>query len=130
MKIESMKEVFLTSAKDVFLFDFRVAGVGSQTMSAYRDVLDSFIHFTGDIQVQELTPDHVRMYIANLSDGPSEGDEHTRTVISHYTVIHEWVRWICVQKFLTERGHNFAGPPHLTDLFPLLSSTKNLAYCC
>ena len=130
MKIGSMKEVLLTSAKDVFLFDFRVAGLDTQTMNAYRNVLDSFIRFTGNIVVKELTPDHVRMYIANLSDGPNEGEEHTRTVISHYAVIHEWVRWICVQKFLTERVHSFAEPPHLTDLFPLLSSTKGLAYCC
>jgi len=130
MKIGSMKEEFLTSAKDIFLFDFQVAGLDPQTMSIYRDVLDSFIRFTGNILVKELTPDHVRMYIANLSDGPSEGEEHTRAVISHYTVIHEWVRWICAQKFLTKRGGEFGEPPHLTDLFPLLCSTRNLAYCC
>jgi len=130
MKIGSMKEEFLTSAKDIFLFDFQVAGLDPQTMSIYRDVLDSFIRFTGNILVKELTPDHVRMYIANLSDGPSEGEEHTRAVISHYTVIHEWVRWICVQKFLTARSTGFGGTPHLSDLFPMLSSTRNLAYCC
>jgi hypothetical protein len=87
MKIESLKEVFLTKAKDTFLFDCRVANVDPQTMSAFHDVLTSFIRFTGDILVRELTPDHVRIYIDNLSDGPSEGEEHTRTVMSHYAVI-------------------------------------------
>jgi hypothetical protein len=129
MKIESLKEVRLAKARDIFLFDCRVAGMDSQTMSAYRDVLSSFIRFTGSILVRELMPDHVLMYIGNLSDGPSEGDEHTRAVINHYAIIHTWVRWLYVQKFLTERS-SFVEPPHLTDLFPLLSSTRNLAYCC
>jgi len=129
MKIGSMKEVFLTRAKETFLFDSWVAGLDAQTMNAYRDVLTSFIRFTGNIQVKELTPDHVRIYIANLSDGPNEGEGHTRTVICHYAVIHEWIRWLCAQKFVTERN-SVVEPPYLTSLFPLLSSTKNLAYCC
>ncbi len=130
MKIESLKEVFLTKAKDTFLFDCRVAGLDSQTLNAYRDVLDSFIYFTGNILVKDLTPDHVRLYIDNLSDGPSEGEEHTRLVFSHYALIHEWVRWIYVQKFITERNSSFVKRPRLTTLFPLLVSTKSLAYCC
>ena len=129
MKIESLKEVRLAKARDIFLFDCRVAGLDAQTMTVYRDVLTSFIRFTGSILVKELMPDHVLMCIGNLSDGPSEGEEHTRTVINHYAIIHTWVRWLYVQKFLTERS-SFAEPPHLTELFPLLSSTRNLAYCC
>ena len=130
MKIGSMKEVFLTSAKDMFLFDCQVVDLDVQTMGTYRHVLTSFIRFTGNILVEDLTTDHVRLYIANLSDGPSEGEEHTRAVVSHYAVIHEWIRWLCAQKFVTQRSHDIVQPPHLTDLFPLLQSTKNLAYCC
>ena len=129
MKIESLKEVRLAKARDIFLFDCRVAGLDSQTLSAYQDVLTSFVRFTGSILVRELMPDHVLMYIGNLSDGPSEGEEHTRIVINHYAVIHTWVRWLYVQKFLTERN-SFLEPPRLTELFPLLASTRNLAYCC
>ena len=118
MKFGSMKEVFLTSARDTYLFDCRVAGLDIQTMSAYRTVLGSFILFTGDILVKQLTPDHVRMYIANLSDGPSEGEEHIRTVIDHYTVIHDWIRWLYAQKFATLRESDFVKPPrHLMGRF-------------
>ena len=117
MKIGSMKEVFLTRARDTYLFDCRVAGLDAQTMSAYRDVLSSFILFTGNILVKQLTADHVRMYIANLSDGPSEGEEHIRTVINHYTVIHDWVRWLYAQKFITERSDVAKPPRHLTRRF-------------
>jgi hypothetical protein len=130
MKIGSLKEVFLTEAEEIFLFDCRVAGLDLETRNAYREVLTSFIHFAGDIMVEELTVDHVRLYFANLSDGPSEGDDHIRAVINHYAMIHSWVRWICAQKFLVERSYELSLIAHLSDLFPVPSSTKELAYCC
>ena len=130
MKIGSLKEVRLTSAKDTFLFDFRVAGLDAQVLTVYRNVMTSFISFTGDIRVQELTVDHIRFYIANLSDGPGEGEDHEWVVASHYAVIEAWMRWIDAQNFVTERIGELAEPPHLTDLFPLLIPTRKLAYCC
>ena len=124
MKIGSMKEVVLTSARDTYLFDCQVAGLDAQTMNVYRTVLGSFILFTGDIQVKQLTPDHVRMYIANLSDGPSEGEEHIRTVINHYTVIHDWVRWLYAQKFVAGRSNDYVKPPrYLTRRLDFFTAT-------
>ena len=118
MKFGSMKEVFLATARDTYLFDCQIAGLDAQTMSAYRTVLGSFILFTGNIRVKQLTPDHVRMYIANLSDGPGEGEEHIRTVIDHYSVIHDWIRWLYAQKFITLRDHDLLKPPrHLMGRF-------------
>ncbi len=111
MKIGSMKEVNLNIAKEIYLFDCRVASLDSQTIIAYRDVLTAFVRFTGDILVKELTPDHVRIYIANLSDGPNEGDEHLRSVMNHYAVIHEWIRWLYAQKFIVERSCDIIKPP-------------------
>jgi hypothetical protein len=128
MKIGSLKEEFLSSARDTYLFDCLVAGEDAQTMSAYRDVLGDFIRFTGNIMVKELTPDHVRLYISNLSDGPTEGDEHIRTVLSHYSVIHDWVRWLYAQKFVNERSSDSFRTPGLTELFPL-RSTRIPTYC-
>ncbi len=112
MKVGSLKEVFLDRARDIYLFDCRVAGLDSQTMSAYYIVLTSFIHFTGNILVRDLTPEHVRLYIDNLSDGPSEGQEDMQLAISSYGVIHEWVSWLYAQKFLTERTASFVKAPH------------------
>jgi hypothetical protein len=128
MKIGSMKEVLLTSAKDTFLFDFQIAGLDAQTLSAYHDVLGSFIRFTGNILVRDLTPDHVRLYIDNLSDGPNEGEEHIRLVLNQYTVIHEWIRWMYAQKFVTERS-NSVKTPGLISLFPLHAIPRTLAHC-
>ena len=87
MNIGSMKEVLLSNARDVFLFDCQAAGLDPQIRYAYRDVLASFTRFTGNILVKDLTPNHVRAYIGNLADGPSEGEEHIRSVKNHYAVI-------------------------------------------
>ncbi len=127
MKLESMKEEFLSNARNIFLFDCQVAGLDAQVLNAYRDVLGLFIQFTGDILVKDLTADHVRLYINNLSDGPNEGEEHTGVVISHYALIHDWVRWLYAQKFVTERSDN-TFTPHLSSLFPL-QSRKILPFC-
>ena len=127
MKLESMKEEFLGNAKKIFLFDCQVAGLDAQMLNAYREVLGTFIEFTGDIRVKDLTPDHVRLYINNLSDGPNEGEEHTHVVISHYALIHDWIRWLYAQKFVTERSTSLF-TPHLSSLFPLMSK-KILTYC-
>lgn len=119
MTIGSMKEVFLSRARDMFLFDCRAAGFDFQAIDTYRQVLGSFIRFTGDIRIQDLAFDHVRMYIANLSDGPNEGEEHDDLVMSHYTMIHAWIHWMYAQKAINERTSALVNPPRLTTLFPL-----------
>jgi hypothetical protein len=113
-----MKEVFLTRAKAAFLFDCRVADLEPEGIQAYRQVLGSFIRFTGDIRVRQLTPDHVRMYIANLSDGPSEGDEHDSRVMNEYAMIQTWIHWMYVQKYVSERDGATVKPPGITSLIP------------
>ena len=129
MILGSMKEVFLTRAKETFLFDLRVAGLDPQTIRAYQDVLDSFVRFSGNIKVRQLTPDHLNLYMVNLSDGPYETEEDNHLVMSHYTVIQTWIHWMYLQKFITERGNGFVDSASLTNLLPS-RSTRGLAYCC
>lgn len=112
MNFGSMKEVLLTRAKDVFLFNCRVAGLEPQTVSAYRDVLCSFVQFTGDMLVKELTASHVRAYIATFDNGSCQREEHSR-LMNHYAVIHAWIRWLHVQERITERVSGFMKPPRL-----------------
>ncbi len=118
MIIGSLKEVFLSSSRDAFLFDLRLAGMDPEARSAYRDVLDSLIRFTGDIRVRQLTPDHINMYITNLSDGPNEGGDHDELVMSQYAVIQTWIHWMYVQKYVVERDGASVKPPALTSLIP------------
>ena len=126
MKIGSLKEAHLRNARDIFLFDCRVLGLDSQTLHAYRDVLGSFVHFTGNLLVKDLTPDHLRLYISNLSDGPSEGEEHSSVVTYHYAVIHEWIGWLYAQEFVTQRSSSVM-PPDLNS--HSLRSRRILPYC-
>ena len=118
MIIGSLKEVFLSSSRDTFLFDLRLAGMDSEARSAYREVLDSLIRFTGDIRVRQLTPDHINMYITNLSDGPNEGADHDKLVMSQYAMIQTWIHWMYVQKYVVERDGSSVKPPALTSLIP------------
>lgn len=127
MKIGSLKEELLSDARSTFLFDCRVAGLDAPMLNAYHQVLGLFIEFTGNIKVKDLTPDHVRLYINNLSDGPNEGEEHTRTVINHYTLIHDWIRWIYAQKFVTERSQS-TFTPELQTLFHV-NSKRIRTFC-
>ena len=110
-----MKDMLLSHARDTFLFDCQAAGLDPQTRRAFRDVLSSFTRFTGNMLVRHLTPDHVRFYISNLSDGHSDGEENIRLVKNHYAVIHTWIRWLHAQKFITERGS--VKPPRWTNIF-------------
>lgn len=130
MKIGSLEDMRLTHASSIFLFDCRVLGLDIPTRNVYRTVLASFIRFTGDILVKELTHDHVHIYAAHLTDGPSEGEEHRRIAMSQYALINAWVCWLEAQSSLTEHDSDLIAPPHLTDLFPLLVSIRRLAYCC
>ena len=124
MIIGSMKEVFLNHSKELFLFDCRVGGMDPETVHAYQDVLRSFIRFTGDIKVRQLTPDHVRMYIANLSDGPYDGQEHNDIVMSQYAVIQTWIHWMYAQKLIIERDSSYVTAADLTSLFPIRQTRR------
>ncbi len=128
MILGSMKEVNLTHAKEIFLFDSRAAGWDAQALSMYYQVLSSFIRFTGEMRVKQLKPDHVRLYVANLSDGPSEGEEHDRLVMCQYAMIQSWLHWIYSQNLINERPSNLDKTPRLPSLFSSIR-TRSLPYC-
>ena len=128
MILGSMKEVNLTRAKEIFLFDCQAAGWDAQALSMYYQVLSSFIRFAGEMQVKQLKPDHVRLYVANLSDGPSEGEEHDRLVMCQYAMIQSWLHWIYSQNLINERPSNLDKTPRLPSLF-LSMRTRILPYC-
>jgi hypothetical protein len=125
MIIGSMKEVFLGQARNIFLFDCRVGGLDSPSMDSYRSAISSFIRFTGNILVKQLTPDHLDMYLANLSDGPIDDATDQNLDMEQYDLIQTWLHWIQAQNLLTDRTSNYITSPDLIDLFP--RSAKSLA---
>jgi site-specific recombinase XerD len=105
------REVRLTSAKETFMLDCRAAGFSPRTMRRYRDILSGFVNFTGDMLVRELGPDHVRLYIADLSDRGHYARRSSRVLKKHYAVIRTWVRWMYAQKIVTQRTAEYSEPP-------------------
>lgn len=115
------REVRLTSAKETFMLDCKAAGLKPKTIRGYRDVLTGFIDFAGDMLVRELGPDHVRMYIAELTDraGHYEGKKFSsHSLLKHYAVVRMWVRWMYAQKIITERVTDYVKPPRLSSRLP------------
>ncbi len=111
----------LTSAKDTWLLDCKAAGLSPKTIRGYKDALNAFIKFAGDMLVRELGPDHVRLYIAHLSDLPGryEGENTTSsTLLKHYAVVRTWVRWMYAQKIIEDRITDYVKPPRLADRLP------------
>ena len=106
-----MNDVRLTSARQTFMLDCRVAGLTSDILHTYREVLTAFIHYTGDITVRELAPAHVRSYVADLAD-------HSHPAGKHYLVIRIWIRWLYAQKVITERLPAPKQPPRLANRYP------------
>ena len=101
MKFGVPRDEHLTRAKQSFLIYCQAAGL--KPLRLYREVLDDFIDFTGDMHVRNLSPDHVRMYIA--------GRPYKKTrMMKHYRVIRTFIKWLFAQKALTDRT-GFPGPP-------------------
>lgn len=116
MNFGFMRDVPLTEAKDIFLFDCKVVGLDPHTRFAYREVLISFVGFTGDILVGALTPDHVREYIAELSDRVRTKRGHLYVMRKHYAVVSMWIRWLYAQKKIADRN-DLSQAPRLAALF-------------
>lgn len=127
MILGSLKDVQLKEAVTAFLLDCHAIGVCYRAKRIHREVLISFISFTGDMVVRELGPDHVRMYIANLSDCQSK-DAPPNQLRRHYSIIRKWIRWIYAQNQIAVRGYGSIKSPRLRDLFPLLGK-RILTYC-
>ena len=89
MRIGFMSDTLLTSAKETFMLECKAADLTDKTIRSYRDVLTKFMKFTGDITVQQLKSDHVRLYIADLADRMGR-----YSLAKHYAVIRTWIRWL------------------------------------
>jgi hypothetical protein len=99
------RDMRLTSARETFLLDCRAAGLSALKVRIYGNVLTSFIKSVGDMKVRELGPDHVRLYIADLSDRQSHisRKSSTRLLMQHYAIVRNWVRWMYAQKMIEQR---------------------------
>jgi site-specific recombinase XerD len=129
MKTGVPRDQQLTKAKETWLLDCRAAGLSPKTMRAYRDALTAFIEYTGDITVRELGPDHVRRYIATLSERPGHYQGETfssHSLLKHYAVIRTWIRWMYAQKIIEERITDYVKPPRLSTRLPSILTDQEV----
>src|SRR5512142_3091428 len=125
------RDVPLSQAKATWLLDCKSAGLSPKTLRGYGDVLTAFVNFTGDMLVRELGPDHVRLYIANLSDRAGRYEENdgkvsSHALMKHYAVIRTWIRWMYAQRIVTERVTDFVKPPRLSSRLPSILSAAEM----
>lgn len=106
------RQMYLTYARDSFLLDCTAANFDNRIIHGYRDILNSFIDYTGDIRVRELVPDDLRLYIADLADVCEIGQPGLAE--QHYAVLSEWIHWMYVQKEITEPMSERIKPPRLS----------------
>jgi site-specific recombinase XerD len=127
MKSGVPRDEQLSKAKETWLLDCRAAGLSPKTMRAYRDALTAFIEYTGNITVRELGPDHVRRYIATLSEGPGQGEKFSsHSLMKHYAVIRTWIRWMYAQKIIEERIMDYVKPPRLSTGLPSILTDQEV----
>ena len=106
------RQMNLTRARDSFLLDCRAASFEDQIIHGYRDILNSFIAYTGDIRVSELLPDDLRLYISDLADVCEISQPEL--IEEHYGVLSEWIHWMYIQKEITEPISARLEPPRLS----------------
>jgi site-specific recombinase XerC len=119
------KDMRLTRARETFLIDCKAAGLPEMALREYRDILNALIAFTGNMLVRELGPDHVRFFIAELSD---RGLLSEQALMKRYAVIRSWIRWMYAQKVITERTSASAKPPHPSSHSSMLTDEEVVPY--
>ena len=55
----------LSEAVEGYYLACRVNNISQKSMISYQSNVNSFLNVVGDMPVNELTPNHVRMYIAH-----------------------------------------------------------------
>ena len=117
------RDMRLTRAGETFLMDCKAAGLPEMVLREYRDILNAFIAFTGNMLVRELGPDHVRFFIAELSDHEALSEE---ALVEHYAVVRSWIRWMYAQKVIMERAG--AKPPHPSSNSSMMTDEEVVPY--
>jgi site-specific recombinase XerD len=106
-------------ALEKFLLACRAEAKSPKTLRSYQDILKCFVNFVGDMQVDELTPDHIRGYIAELSTRPGvHGQFSTHSVHKHYSVVRTFIRWMYDQRMIKERLTDYTKAPRQAEYLP------------
>jgi site-specific recombinase XerD len=111
----------ITEAMESFFMSMRVEEKSPATLEGYKYGLRFFLEATGDIEVEDLTPNHIRKFMvwdmARVVHGHPQSKQSRK---KRFAVVRSFVRWMYTEKIIdvritdTVKGPNPGKPlPHL-----------------
>ena len=116
----------INNAVDNYLLAVRSEGKSPKTIRAYSDILHAFMAGIKEELVEELTENHIRIYMADLpSRAGRYGDFSTSSQMKHYATIRTFIRWLYAQGYTSRCITDRTRPPKISnDLPDALSSEE------
>jgi site-specific recombinase XerD len=86
----------LSSVIENYLLACRAGNVTPKTLRIYKDTLNDFKQFVGDLDIAELNREHLKNYVVMLQARPGKAPGSTlssHSVFKYYSVVRTFVRW-------------------------------------
>ena len=109
----------INNAVDNYLLAVRSEGKSPKTIRAYSDILHAFMAGIKEELVEELTENHIRIYMADLpSRAGKYGYFSTSSQMKHYATIRTFIRWLYAQGYITRCITDYTRPPKISSDLP------------
>jgi integrase/recombinase XerD len=125
---ENLMTTSLRPALDKFLLANRAEAKSPKTQRSYKDILEDFEKFIGDIPVETITADHFRGYIADVSSRQGiHGKMSISSVHKYYSVVRTLLLWMFDQRMMSNRITDYTKAPRLSDDLPEALTDEELS---
>lgn len=110
----------LNDAIDDFLLNCEVEAKTAKTMRSYHDILYNYMQIIGNIEVETMTPTHIRQYMASEMKRTIPGDRNlsSYSLFKYYSVVRIFVRWLFKQKMITTCPTDYTRAPKMDNDLP------------
>ena len=109
----------LQTALDSFLLAKRAEGTSPKTQRSYKDILEDFLKFLGDVPVDTITAEDVRRYSADVTSRQGiHGTMSSNSINKYYAVVRTLLRWLFDQRMMKNRITDFTKAPRLAEELP------------
>lgn len=109
----------INNAVDSYLLAVQTEGKSPKTVRAYTDILHAFMAGVKEELVEELTDNHIRIYMADLPARAGRyGKMSSSSQMKHYAVIRTFIRWLYAQGHISRCLTNFTRPPTISNDLP------------
>ncbi len=119
----------LQEAVEAYLLACRVNNVSEKTMIGYKFNLDQFINVIGNIRVFDLSPNHVRLYMASEMERKNARTGEvisSETRMKSYAVVRAFCRWLYNQDLTPTCVTDKTKAPRTDQLMPEVISQEEI----